>query len=264
VDHAALIELSDLNYAEATRELTRRSGGVVLDEDGLLLYAGAHPLPVLVNGVMRTGTGPAAAEVLARADRFFAARGRGYTVSIRAHADGDLLDAASSAGLTTFGSPPAMVLEGRLADADPPRGVKLAPVVGAEDVAAFAAVSGAAYATYGMPPDVAPAILAHRDVVVAPHVVAFLARVDGKPVAAAMTILTHGVAGIYWVGTVPEARGRGLAELVTRAATNAGFDLGARVASLQASTMGEPVYQRMGYFEVTRYPQLVRFTPPER
>jgi GNAT superfamily N-acetyltransferase len=258
VERAALIELSDLNYAEATRELTRRAGGAVLDEDGVMLYAGAHPLPVLVNGVMRTGDGPDATDVLARADAFFAARGRGYTISIRAHADPDLLDAATAAGLTPFGSPPAMILEGRLADTDPPGDVTLARVADADDVADFAAVSGAAYATYGMPPDVTPAILV-REVVVAPHVVAFLARIAGKPVAAAMTIVTHGVAGIYWVGTVPEARGHGLAELVTRAATNAGFDLGARVASLQASPMGEPVYRRMGYVEVTRYPQLVRF-----
>jgi ribosomal protein S18 acetylase RimI-like enzyme len=77
-----------------------------------------------------------------------------------------------------------------------------------------------------------------------------------------MCILTHGVAGIYWVGTMPAARGKGLAELCTRAAGNAGFDMGARVASLQASVMGEPVYRRMGYIEVTRYPWVVRFEPP--
>ncbi len=44
-----------------------------------------------------------------------------------------------------------------------------------------------------------------------PHIVAFVARVDDVPAAAAMTIVTHGVAGIYWVGTVPTMRGRGLA-----------------------------------------------------
>jgi GNAT superfamily N-acetyltransferase len=77
-----------------------------------------------------------------------------------------------------------------------------------------------------------------------------------------MTVVTHGVAGIYWVGTTPAARGRGLAELCARAADNAGFDLGARITSLQASVMGEPVYRRMGYVEVTRYPYLARIEAP--
>jgi len=40
------ILLSDLNYAETLRELTRRAGGVVHDEDGLLCYAGANPFPI--------------------------------------------------------------------------------------------------------------------------------------------------------------------------------------------------------------------------
>ena len=84
----------------------------------------------------------------------------------------------------------------------------------------------------------------------------------GKAAAGAMVIVTHGVAGIYWVGTHPDARGKGLAELCTRAAGNAGFDLGARIAGLQASVMGEPVYRRMGYVEVTRYPTFVRMEPP--
>ncbi|HJQ83977.1 MAG TPA: GNAT family N-acetyltransferase [Candidatus Binatia bacterium] len=262
MDTAALIELSDLNYTEAMRELTRRAGGAVLDEDGLMFYAGAHPLPVLANGVMRTGAGPDAATVLARADRFFGARGRGYTAIVRAHADADLEAAATAAGYNNFGSTPAMVLRERLPDGAPPPGVEVVRVGTAEHVAAFAAVNGAAYATYGMPADVAPAALGRPDVMIAPHVAAFVALLEGQPAAAAMTIVTHGVAGIYWVGTVPEARGRGLAELVTRTATNAGFDLGGRIASLQASVMGEPVYRRMGYVEVTRYPQLVRFQPP--
>lgn len=257
-----LILLADLNMAEAYRELSRRAGGVVLDEDGLVFWAGAHPLPVLCNGVMRLGTTPGPAEVLARADRFFAAHARGYTVVIRAHADADLVEVASAADLALFGDPPAMIVEARIPEKPLPAGVELRLVTTPADVEAFAAIDGAAYATYGMPPDVTPVTLAKPDVLIAPHIRSYLALVDGVPRAAALVILTHGIGGIYWVGTVPEARGRGLAETVTRAATNAGFDLGARLVTLQASVMGEPIYRRMGYFEVTRYPQWVRMTPP--
>src|SRR5262245_17898957 len=257
-----LILLSDLNMAEAFRDMSRRAGGSVLDAEGLLLWAGGHSMPVLANGAMRLTPTLTAAAVIERADRFFGARGRGYTLMVRAHADPDLAAAATAAGFASFGDAPAMVVERRLPDRAPPAGVTVELVTTAAHVAAFAAINGAAYATYGMPPDVAPAVLGVPDVVIGPHIRAYVASVDGVPRAAAMVILTHGVGGIYWVGTVPEARGRGLAELVTRTVTNAGFDLGARMVTLQASVMGEPIYRRMGFVEVTRYPQLVRMTPP--
>lgn len=262
VTREALIELSDLNFAEANRELARRAGGAVHDEDGLLAFAGGHELPVLCNAAMRTGPGLDAREVIARANAFFAPRRRGYTINVRAHADRDLAEAAAADGMVAFGDSPAMVLERRLDEATAPPGVELRRVETEDDAAAFGRVMGEAYATYGMPPECGPAMVGRLAVLSAPHIATFIASLERVAVAGAMTIVTHGVAGIYWVGTVPAARGRGLAELCTRAATNAGFDLGGRVASLQASVMGEPVYRRMGYFEVTRYPAFVRFRPP--
>jgi len=260
---AELVELSDLNFVESWRDMTRRGGGTILDEDGLTLFVSPHWLPVLQNGVFRLDDRLPVPEVLARTRRFFAARGFGYTVILRAHADADLQVAALAEGLVQMGDMPAMVLRKRLPDATPPAGVALTRVTTAADAADYAAVMQAAYATYGMPDGVTALTLAPLAVQYAPHIVTILARADGVPVAGAMTIVTHGVAGIYWVGTTPEARGRGLAELVTRAAGNAGFDLGGRIASLQASVMGEPVYARMGYETVTRYPYVVQLTPPE-
>jgi ribosomal protein S18 acetylase RimI-like enzyme len=258
-----LIELSDLNYAEASRELARRAGGTVLDEDGLLLFAGTTSLPVLFNAAFPTDDRLGAEEVLARANRFFAARARGYTLLLRAHAPEQALRAAAeSAGLTQFGDTPAMFLERRLDDARPGPGIELRRVESDADATAFGRVMGEAYATYGMPVECGPAAVGRLAVLRAPHIATFLALADGEPAAGAMVILSHGIGGIYWVGTLPAARGRGLAELCTRAAGNAGFDMGARVITLQASIMGDPIYRRMGYFEVTRYPYLVRFDPP--
>jgi ribosomal protein S18 acetylase RimI-like enzyme len=261
VTRAEQILLSDLNYWEAMRDLSRRAGGTVVDEDGLLLYTGGHPLPVLMNGCFRTDTRIPPAQVLARAERFFARHGRGYTIVTRAHVDQELKTAAEASGLLLMGDMPDMVLDHRLPDATLPAGVELVRVTTEQDAKDYGWVQGVAYATYGMPEDVLPASLP-LDALHAPHIVAMLARVDGKPAAGAMVVVTHGVAGIYWVGTTPEARGKGLAELCTRAAGNAGFDRGACIAALQASPMGEPVYKRMGYVEVSRYPYLVQMTPP--
>ena len=255
-------ELADLNYAEAIREMARRSGGAVLDEGGVLVATGGHPLPVLVNAAMRTDPGVAPAEVLERARRFFAPRRRGFSVVVRAHLDADLEAACAAAGLLAFGAAPGMVLDHRLPDAVPPPGVVLRRVATAADAGAYAAVMDEAYQSLGMPSGVAAVQVGRLQALAAPHIVTVLAELDGAPAAGAMTIVTHGVAGVYWVGTVAAARGRGLAELCTRAAGNAGFDLGARIAALQASPMGEPIYRRMGYVEVTRYPTLVHVEPP--
>ena len=258
-----LVTLADLNHLEAYRELTRRAGGAVVDEDGLTFWAGAHALPVLVNAVVRTDPHVPAADVLTRARAFFARRRRGFTVLLFGTRDGDLRPVCESAEMPLMGDSPGMVLERRIADAPVPAGVTLRVVETAADAAEFARVSGEAYATYGMPPDCAHVVLGRLDVMHAPHIVSVLAIVDGSAVAAAMVILTHGIGGIYWVGTTPAARGKGLAELCTRVVGNAAFGMGASLVVLQASQMGEPIYRRMGYREITRYPYYVQITPPE-
>jgi ribosomal protein S18 acetylase RimI-like enzyme len=262
-DEHELVTLADLNHLEAYRELTRRAGGTVVDEDGLTFWAGAHRLPVLVNAVVRTDPTVPAADVLARARTFFARRRRGFTVLLFGARDDDLRPVCEAAEMPLMGDTPGMVLERRLADAPVPAGVTLRVVETDADAAAFARVSGEAYATYGMPSDCAPTVLGRLDVMRAPHIVSVLATLDGDAVAAAMVILTHGIGGVYWVGTRPAARGKGLAELCTRTVGNVAFDRGASFVVLQASQMGEPIYRRMGYREVTRYPHYVQVTPPD-
>jgi ribosomal protein S18 acetylase RimI-like enzyme len=78
-----------------------------------------------------------------------------------------------------------------------------------------------------------------------------------QPVSAAMLLFSHGIAGVYWVGTLPSARGRGHAETLMRSISRYAFQHGARAVVLQASPFGEPVYRRMGYREITRYPWYV-------
>jgi ribosomal protein S18 acetylase RimI-like enzyme len=260
LDAHALVVLSDLNFIEGNRELVRRAGGTVLDEDGLTFWVSGHPLPVLANAVVRTDRGVPAAQVLERGRRFFATRDRGFTVMLLGEPDAELGSVCAAAGLLQMGDMPGMVLDHRLATAPLAPGVTLRTVETEAHVAEFARVNGEAYATYGMPPDCAPAMLNRLDVLRAPHIVSVLAETGGKAAAAAMIILSHGIAGVYWVGTTPDARGKGLAELVTRTVSNAAFDLGARVVVLQASPMGEPIYRRMGYREVTRYPYYVQLT----
>jgi len=77
----------------------------------------------------------------------------------------------------------------------------------------------------------------------------FLGMLDGKPVSTSMMVPHKGLAGIYAVATIPEARGKGVATAVTREALLAAKDMGYETAILEASKMGFPVYSRLGFKE---------------
>lgn len=56
-----------------------------------------------------------------------------------------------------------------------------------------------------------------------------------------------GDAGVFFVGTLPEARGRGLASGLLAAALVEARERGCDISTLQATKIGEPVYARLGY-----------------
>jgi len=80
----------------------------------------------------------------------------------------------------------------------------------------------------------------------------WIALLDGAPVAAAGLFAAAGVAGIYNVATVPEARGRGIGRAITSAALAEAVVRGEDTAVLGSSEMGFPVYSRLGFREVSR------------
>jgi GNAT superfamily N-acetyltransferase len=80
----------------------------------------------------------------------------------------------------------------------------------------------------------------------------YVARHEGRP-AACLGIFDHeGDAGVELVGTIPEARGRGLASLLMRKALADARDRGCTLTTLQATRMGHPVYSRLGYRDLGR------------
>ena len=90
-------------------------------------------------------------------------------------------------------------------------------------------------------------LLFHDETIIAPHIAAFTAYLGAEPVACAMTLVSHRVAGVFYVATVEHARRRGLGDALTRLATRTGFELGADAAWLGASEMGAGLYRRIGF-----------------
>jgi ribosomal protein S18 acetylase RimI-like enzyme len=77
-----------------------------------------------------------------------------------------------------------------------------------------------------------------------PGVAFYLARRDGEPAGACMTMHDGAAAGIYWVGTLPEHRSHGVGRAVMTAALN---DIRDVPATLTATAAGLALYESLGF-----------------
>ena len=108
-DRAELLRLADLTLAEFFRQLARYgTGSRILEEDGLVLFAGSHAQPnPFRNGAIRLDERLSAAEALERAQRFFAPLKRSYVFWVReSESELDALCRSPEHGARGAGRPP--------------------------------------------------------------------------------------------------------------------------------------------------------------
>ena len=263
-----LLTLSDLTLAHLVRHLTRHGeSGTILDEDGLLLFAGAHPQPnPYRNGAIRLEPSMAADELLARSIEFFSAHGRGFALWASEHADEDLAALATACGFVELESLPELVLRGLPEPLPPPYGVEIREASDEDTRRDYVKIVAEAWGMGGMPHDIASRIFFSPASIDVPHVAAFVAYVDDAPVSGAMTLVTHGVALGCQAATVrrlpspvvrsqaPASRRRGLADSCLCAALERSeAEFGTEISLCQTSSVGAPVWLRLGYEPFTSY-----------
>jgi GNAT superfamily N-acetyltransferase len=89
----------------------------------------------------------------------------------------------------------------------------------------------------------------------------YTAAEDGRPVACLMIVDHERNADVEWVGVVPEARGRGLSGKLLAHALADAAERGAETSTLVATTLGRPVYERLGFRSLGALQMWERRTP---
>jgi len=246
----------DYNYLDANRIFMAVSDrGEYLERRDVAIVCCGMPVAMLNWGFLKPpydDLGGTAASVRS----YFADRKLDFRLTFRGD-QRDSVRALEAGGWHRKSEPtPAMTLAMPTTLPTPPSALEIQEVRTPGELVAY---REAAFRGFGFPVAGAHIFLNDR-LLVLPEVRLYAGLVEGMAVATSMLVATGAVAGIYWVATVEEQRGRGYGEALTWAAVAGGRELGCRHASLQASKLGRPVYARMGFEHVLDYEYL---HPPE-
>ncbi len=153
-------------------------------------------------------------------------------------------------GFTKIGEPTSMAIDlAALNEANrAPKGFK---IIEAEDEKTLKTWCTVAATSFGVPEPVIPSIVewCRMDLELGQPAKFYLGLLNGKPVATSNYYLGAGVCGLYFVGTLPEARNKGIGFSITQKPLLDAKKMGYKAGILQASVMGRPIYLRLGFKE---------------
>lgn len=240
---------SDANFAGTwTRMANAIPGGWARSRSGLTVASTGVPLATF-NLIFVLSPLRRAEAAMSRAVGWMEESGVPFLVRVRTDLDAEV-DAARRMGLIETGALPGMVLTDLTDLPALPAGLEVRRVhdqASADDHLRLAADS------FGLPREsVAPLVSA--PLWGGAGFELYVAYRDGRAVATSALSVTSKMAGVYNVAVPLAERGQGLGAALTAHAVRQGaHSYGAEAATLQASTMGLPVYERMGFRTVRRY-----------
>jgi GNAT superfamily N-acetyltransferase len=244
------VEPSARNIAEVFVGTAARAGFRVRRWDDLWVADLGSPEP-LANSVLplRPITDATVAEVAGRLDAFYGeAYGGGWSIW-SAWPTPDL----SSLGYISLGESPLMVRPAGGKATQVPDGLRIVEARDAETLADFERTLIDGYPLPTLQPTARGSLF--RPESLGGPARYFVGYEGERPVAVGAACTEAGVTGIYLVATLPEARGRGYGAAITDAVARVDP---ASPAVLQASDMGYPVYERLGFQTVSRYSLWIR------
>ena len=182
-------------------------------------------------------------------------RGGPFVVRLRQGIDDRFIPTLTQAGLAPAGeetSTPGMVafpIDREAIGHGAAPGLDIRRVTDASGIEAHRSVVTAGF---GSDPAVA-AGTACSDLLGRPGCVVYVGYADGDPVVSGLGWRTGRTIGVYSIATVASARRRGYGAAMTARLMADGLAEGCDVAVLQASEMGRPIYERLGFRTVVRY-----------
>ena len=182
-------------------------------------------------------------------------RGDHFVVRLREGIDDRFIPTLTRAGLAPAGeetSTPGMVAFPIDHDAIAERAASELEIRQVTDAAGIEAHRQAMTAGFGSDPAVAlgtacPELLERRACVV------YAGYADGEAVVSGLGWRTGRTIGVYSIATIESARRRGYGAAMTARVVADGVVAGCDVAALQASEMGRPIYERLGFRTVVTY-----------
>jgi hypothetical protein len=218
-------------------------GSSIEERDGIVAFTSGVAAPIF-NGVWGLEPTPSREVVAASLDEF-TANGIPHCLQVRPGDQAGLDELATARGMMS-GSEPLMATD-RIVRT--PSIEELVIDQLASDLADYRVVVAAGF---GMPDDVA-AQLSLPSMADIPGARIYVGRANGVPVTVGIGVTCGTWVGVYSIATVADARRRGYGAAITARVVEDGFAAGARHALLQASELGFPVYERLGFRVLERW-----------
>lgn len=247
------LQKADENLRESIKlQIDAVEGARMIENENYIIYSiGVESTDPHLNGALCLND-EYAEEMLEKTTVFFEDLNLDYTFWVRDHADFKLEELLQKRGLTPSRVPGSavMIIKEKIKHAKLPKNFEVEKVIDRFHINDFGKVIEQAF---DKTKPLIKQMLKTEEVLIDENIVAYVIYEENKPISAVMTVFSEDTAGIYWVGTVEHARGKGLGSFATQIATNVGLDRGKNLVILQASELGERVYEKLGFRTITRY-----------